>query len=265
MIGVTTAIALVAVKLPSFVVTVIVAVPSATAVTKPLASTVATEVLSDDHVTEGSVAVAGVTMAVNCCVSVGSKITDTGLILTAFTLVSTVTTQVAVLFPSFVVTVIVAVPFATAVTSPLASTVATAVLSDDQVTEGSVAVSGVTVAIKSIVALGFKVTAVGVTLTLVTSVTLVSTVTTQLAVKLPSFVVTVIVAVPSATAVTKPLASTVATEVLFDDHVTVEFVAVAGVTIAVNCDVCVGSNVTAVGFTVTSVTLVITVTSQIAS
>ena len=54
-----------------------------------------------------------------------------------------------------------------------------------------------------------------------------------MAVKSPSAVVTVIVAVPLATAVTLPFASTVATASLLDVQVTVLFVALAGETVAV--------------------------------
>ena len=59
------------------------------------------------------------------------------------------------------------------------------------------------------------------------------TVTEQVAVLFPSTVLTVIVAVPTLTAVTTPELDTVATDVLFDDHVTDLFVAYEGVTVAV--------------------------------
>ena len=49
--------------------------------------------------------------------------------------------------PLFVVTVIVALPAAFAVTTPEVDTVATLVLFDDQVTDLSVALDGVTVAV----------------------------------------------------------------------------------------------------------------------
>ena len=67
--GIFTVIVLVALLLPSTVVTVIVQVPFATAVTFPFASTVATFVLLDVHVTLLSVASAGATVAVSCTVS----------------------------------------------------------------------------------------------------------------------------------------------------------------------------------------------------
>lgn len=58
------------------------------------------------------------------------------------------------------------------------------------------------------------------------------TVTEQVAVKLPSSVVTVMVAVPAATAVTLPVLSTVATLVSLEDQVTFLLVALAGFTVA---------------------------------
>ena len=59
----------------------------------------------------------------------------------------TVTVQVAVLPPSVVVTVIVAVPAFFAVTTPEVETAATVVLLDDQVTDLSDAFDGFTVAV----------------------------------------------------------------------------------------------------------------------
>jgi hypothetical protein len=58
----------------------------------------------------------------------GARFTVVGLIVTPVTEVVTVTTLVAVWLPSTVVTVIVAVPFAMAVTTPEDETVATPVL-----------------------------------------------------------------------------------------------------------------------------------------
>ena len=60
------------------------------------------------------------------------------------------------------------------------------------------------------------------------------TVTLHVAVFDPSFVVTVIVALPAATPFTVPFASTVATFVLLLFHVTSWFVALLGATVAVN-------------------------------
>ena len=60
----------------------------------------------------------------------------------------TVTAQVAVLLPSVVLTVIVAVPTAMAVTTPEVETVATDVLLEVHVTDLSVAFDGLTVAVR---------------------------------------------------------------------------------------------------------------------
>lgn len=72
--------------LSKFEVAVMVAVPCATAVTKPLSLTVATLGLLLDHVTLLS-AEAGVasTVAVNCCVPFGSKVADAGETVTLLT------------------------------------------------------------------------------------------------------------------------------------------------------------------------------------
>jgi hypothetical protein len=58
------------------------------------------------------------------------------------------------------------------------------------------------------------------------------TVTTQLSIKSPSTVVTMILALPSTVAVTA-LSVTVATSVFFDTHLTALFVAFSGATVAV--------------------------------
>ena len=82
------------------------------------------------------------------------------------------------------------------------------------------------------------------------------TVTVQVAVLLFT-VVAVIVAVPSATAVTLPLEETVATEVLFDFHVTVLSVAFEGATVAVSVDVPPTSRLSDVLLSVTPVGLTV--------
>ena len=70
---------------------------------------------------------------------------------TGITLAFTLTEHVAVLPPSFVFTVISALPSDLAVTSPSDETVATSVLLEDQVTVLSVASSGITVAVNAYV------------------------------------------------------------------------------------------------------------------
>lgn len=67
--------------------------------------------------------------------------------------------------------------------------------------------------------------------------TLAPIVSAQDATKLPSFVVTVIVAEPADTPVTRPLALTVARELLEEDHTTLLIVAFVGATVAVSCRV----------------------------
>ena len=59
----------------------------------------------------------------------------------------------------------------------------------------------------------------------------------QFAVNPPSAVVAVIVAVPAATAVTRPLALTVATELLVEVQLTFLFDALAGAMVALSCAV----------------------------
>ena len=145
----------------------------------------------------------------------------------------TVTAQVAVLSPSLVVTVIFAAPPLIAVTLPDSSTFATASLSEVQVTFLFVASSGVIVAFiisSSPMPSNFS---FGSTDTPVTTTILEAlTVTAQVAVLSPSLVVTVILAVPAATAVTLP-SSTVATLELSDIHLTLLSAASVGVTVAV--------------------------------
>ena len=208
---------------PSFVVTVIVAEPVAFAVTTPEDDTVATEVLFEDQVTDLLVALEGVTVATKDCVSptvmvklVLSRLTP----VTAIVLALTVTAQVAVLEPSDVFTVIVVEPAVFAATTPAEETDATDELLDVHVTDLLVASDGVTVAINSWTSPSVKVKLVLSRLTPVTEITFAFTVTAQDAVLFPSLVFTVISAVPSATASTRPLLETVATEDALVVHVT---------------------------------------------
>ena len=149
----------------------------------------------------------------------------------------TVTWQVAVLPPSSVVTVIVASPGATAVTSPLSLTVAVSSASELHITPLFVAPSGVITAVScNGVPMVTVCAPAGEIVTLTTfmssgGVVFSSTVTLQVAV-LPS-ADAVIVVLPFATASTSPLrGSTVATFLLPDVHVTALFVAFDGSTVA---------------------------------
>lgn len=219
-----------AVLLPSSVVTVIVAVPSALAVTNPVEETVATEVLLLVQVTFLFVALEGYTVAVSVPVAFGASVIEVLFKLTLVTGIVTVTEHVAFLLPSSVVTVIVVVPAPLAVTNPDAETVATEVLLLLQVTFLLVALEGDTVAVSCSVAFLARVIE---DLLSVTPVTGIFTVTAQVADLLPA--VAVIVAVPDPLEVTRPEEDTVATFVLDEDHVTVLFVAFDGVTVAVSC------------------------------
>jgi hypothetical protein len=212
-------IADVAVLAPSCVVTVIVADPDATAVTRPDPFTVATAVLFELQLTVLFVAFDGDTVAVSCCVPPTFRLAVVGDTLTPVTATVptlTVIADVAVLLPSCVVTVIVAVPCATPLTNPLALTVATEVLLELQLTVLFVAFDGDTVAVNCVVEPTFTDAVVGDTLTPVTATVPTLTVIADVAVLLPSCVVTVIVAVPCATPLTNPLALTVATAVLLE-------------------------------------------------
>ena len=123
----------VSVKLPCF--TVITAVPGATAVTFPVASTVATFGLEDVHVADSvSVVLAGISEAESCVLrpvttvvlfgEMVMPVAATGEFPLGSSAASTVTTHDFESLPC--VAVIVAVPGATAVILPLESTVATA-------------------------------------------------------------------------------------------------------------------------------------------
>jgi hypothetical protein len=231
-----TVTAQVAVLFPSAVVTVIVAVPADTAVTVP-PDTVATEELLVVQLTVLFVALLGLTVAVRVSVPPAVKerlvllrltlVTGTGAAVAAVT----VTAQVAVLFPSAVVTVIVAVPADLAVTVP-PDTVATSELLVVQLTFLFVASPGLTVAVRVSVPPAARERLVLFRLTPLTDTAADATVTVQVAVLFPSAVVTVIVAVPADFAVTVP-PDTVATSELLVVQLTFLFVALLGLTVAV--------------------------------
>jgi hypothetical protein len=153
----------------------------------------------------------------------------------------TVTAQVAVLFPSSVVTVIVAVPgdlVLTVIRFPMNSLkVATAELLVFQLMVWFAAVSGLTVAIRVSDPPAAKERLVWLRLTPLTGTAPANTVTAQVAVLFPSSVVTVIVAVPGDFALTLiqefPVDSIkVATSELLVVQLTVLLVALLGLTVA---------------------------------
>jgi hypothetical protein len=121
----------VAVLLPSTVVTVMIALPGDTAVTKPFDDTVATDEALVLHVTFLLVALVGATVAIKVSVLLkprSSVFLFKDTLVTFTTVEMTVTEQVAVLLPSAVVTVMVVLPAALAETTPLDVTDATAEL-----------------------------------------------------------------------------------------------------------------------------------------
>jgi hypothetical protein len=112
---------------------VIVATPELTAETRPvLALTVAiagASELQDTERPESTLPAESLVVAVSCCVLPDTTLADAGATVTVATGAGNGVTEIAAVpdFPSLVA-VIVAVPVATAVTSPFASTVADAVL-----------------------------------------------------------------------------------------------------------------------------------------
>ena len=172
-----------------------------------------------------------VTLAVKTCVALRARLAEDGETTTAISF-TTVTKQLSVWLPSWVVTVIVAVPGAMPHTWPLLLTVATEALLLAHDTFLSVALAGSTVATS--VSHWPTIRAADV-LFRPTPVTGTETVMVQLALWPPSCAVTVIVAVPADTPVTRPLRplpDTVAMAVLLLVQATPLFVALLGITVA---------------------------------
>jgi hypothetical protein len=263
-----TVTAQVAVLLPSSVVTVMAALPAAMPVTNPLDDTVATELALLLHVTFWLVALAGAILAIKVSVLPTLRLRDVLFKVTPVTVTAdalTVTAQVAVLLPSTVLTVIVAVPAAMPVTKPFVTVAIVGALLL-HVTALFVALAGATVAVKvsvpptiMLVDVLFKVTPVTETGAL--------TVTAQVAVKPPSAVVTVMLALPVDTPVTKPLDETVATAGALLLHVTLRLVALEGSIIAANVSVPLMSSISVFLFNDTpahGTFTALTVTAQVA-
>jgi hypothetical protein len=146
----------------------------------------------------------------------------------------TVTALEAVNPPSVVVTVIVALPADTPVTTPPLLTVAMLVLPELQLTLLSDALLGDTVAVSEVVPPTFTEALVGATETPLTGTFVLLTVIALEAVNPPSVVVAVMVALPAATPVTTPLLFTVAMLVLPELQLTPGSVALLGDTVAVS-------------------------------
>ena len=210
-------------------VAVMVTLPAFSAFTLP-SVTVATVASDEVQVTVLSVALSGLTVAVRVASS-PSVISNVVLFrvteVTGTKAAVTVTVHLADLSPAFAV--MTAVPALTAVTIP-SSTVATDALEVVQVTAGSVALSGLTVAVRTAWSPSTRPSVVLSRVTEVTAMKDGRTVTVHLADLSPAFAV--IVAVPALTAFTLPFV-TVATEVFDEVQVTVLSVAFSGMTVAV--------------------------------
>jgi hypothetical protein len=238
---------IVALPLCPSLVAVMLAVPTETPVTTPVvADTVATAVLPDVQVIVRPVSglpFASKVVALACdvptaVIEVGARDTVTDATGATVTVIAD-----APFFPSLVA-VIVALPAATAVTNPFASTVAAAELSDAQLRVRPVSrfpfpslVSAVSC--RDGVILRTSVAALGLTVTDATGIGF--TVIVGVGVELTDSLVAVIVAVPTPTAVTvvgEPLALTVSTAVLLETQFTVRPVSAfpfASFVVAVSC------------------------------
>ena len=208
---------------------VMVAEPTFLAVTTPLL-TVAAEASEVVQVTVLSVASSGLTVAVRVTVSPAFR---EALVLSSVILVTgvatTVIAQVAVLFPALAV--MVAVPTLIAVTTPL-SIVATEASEVLQVTVLSVVSSGLTVAVRVTVSPALSCARVLSSSIELTSMTFLLTVMVQVLDCPPAEAV--MIDVPSAMAVTKPVVDMVATDCFDDAQVTVLSDASLGSTVALN-------------------------------
>jgi hypothetical protein len=160
-VGAVTVTRQVAVWLPSWVVAVMVVVPTDNAVIRPL-TTVATVAVLLLHDRVWLVALSGVMVAVSCSVAFTYRVMSVLLSETPVTATSelaiTVTVQIAVLLPSAVVAMMVALPMDRAVIKP-STTVAVALLLL-HATAWLVALSGVMVAMSCSVAFTDRVVAV---------------------------------------------------------------------------------------------------------
>lgn len=205
-------------------VAVIVADPVATAVTSPVADTVVTLLGVLDHVTLRPVSVlplASLAVAESCTVCPGVSDAVPGVSVTEATAASVTDTLAVPLCPPLEA-VMVALPAATAVIWPLALTVATPVLLLVHVTArpaSTVPLVSLSVAVSCAVPPTVRLVVDGETVTDATAAGDAAA-TVTCAVPLTPSLVAVMIAAPTATAVTIPLVDTVAMLVFEDDHVT---------------------------------------------
>src|SRR6266487_1311226 len=243
--------------LPSLV-AVIVADPAPTAVTSPLADAVATAGALLDQVTirpVSTVPAESLVVAVSCTVAPALRLFDAGDTVTVAT-GTTVTAIADVPFLPSLVAVIVADPAPTAVTSPLADTVAIAGALLAQVTARparGLPLASFGVAVIWTVCPSSIVAEAGLTDTDATGTNVTVIATTLLC---PSHA-TVTVATPAATPVTSPLPFTVATPRLVEAHVTtrpLNGLPPTSCGVAVSCTVCPTATLAAAGLTRIDVT-----------
>ena len=210
-----------AVALFPSLVAVIVALPAATAVTTPFASTVATPGVLDDHAIVRPVSTLPLASLRTTAMVVALPTTRLALVgvrVTVATGASATVTGVVVLCPSLVV-VIVVLPAPTAVTTPVEDTVATVGTLDVQVTVrpvNTLPLPSFVTAVSAAVPPTSRLALVGVTVMDATG----TFETVTVAVPLFPSLVAVMVAVPTATAVTTPVFDTVATAWALDAQVT---------------------------------------------
>ena len=209
---------------------VMVALPDLTAVTLPL-ETLATDSSDEAQATFLSVASSGLTVAVNCAVSPTTKEREVLSRVIDSVLTVMVTLHLAMQEPDFAE--IIASPDFLAVIIPL-DTVATDTSDEPQVTDLSVALSGLTVAVIVSVSPTCIDREVLSRVIDVTVTTLAETLTVQVEDLPPALAV--IVAVPSLTAVTVP-EFTLATEALDEAHITPSYSASFGRTVATRLNV----------------------------
>jgi len=148
-----------------------VALPAAIPVTRPVLFTIATDRLFEFQLMFLLVEFEGETVAVSCSVPFAEMLAVPGLKLMPVTLTGALTDMIfeAVILPLSDVAVIVALPAATAVTSPVPFTVATELLSELQVTVLLVAFEGEIVAVNCCVAFIERLAEGGLTVTPVTA------------------------------------------------------------------------------------------------
>src|SRR3989441_339168 len=242
---------------PSLV-AVIVAAPTTTPVTSPLELTVAAAGLLDAHVTVRPVSglpFASLGVAVSCTVLPSFTLADGGATATDATGAGVTVIAAVPLCPSEVA-VIVAEPVATAVTRPLAPTVATVTFELAHATARPVnglPLASLGVAASCTVRPTATLAVAGVTETDATG----TLVTVILDAPLCPSDVAVIVAAPNPTAVTSPLPPTVATAALLLAHVTTRpdsGAPLASFGVAVSCSVCPTCRLAAAGLTSTDPT-----------